>query len=550
MVLLFVFFFFFKQKTAYEMQRGLVGSEMCIRDSYFSMGCGKIEKPPLRKIDHELGILMNLQLERWEAREIEIIMKKFKTIRKEGAAVSLRKADFETVFPGIRHFPELVRESVFKVFDKDDSGDIDFKEFCYTLTPVVHGSGEEQMKFIGELFDVSKARMITERDFSLALHSIIMINQRIDCRGLKTEEQQWIDSRIKELFNKTTFIEYDCLCSELSHTLPLHKIIELFEVIPSPRTEFETVSEILHNSKEKKSTQCYIISYKWWLSWQYYVSHSPNPLTPENINCSAVPNFTFFDEDDTERIRGQSFSASIFRRNSGIEVGDISIFADEVDRPNEIDNTPIEGMSKGLLKEGLQFKRDYIWVPPEVWHKLQEWYGGGPEFPRSLLYNSAHKPYPELYPPLLYACKVDENGKTVNSKCIPIIFSNHSTMEEVKIKLQESFQSSKEKTRVWYRALADPKWKLVEDYKKTVGEMALAYGDKLLLEEEANGEWPRKTTTKEEPEFEINQNIDVYIDKTWVKGRIIMKTPKKLEIEINKRSSTIELPLNSPCTLR
>eukprot|EP00831_Metopus_contortus_P046350 TRINITY_DN37229_c0_g1_i1.p1 TRINITY_DN37229_c0_g1~~TRINITY_DN37229_c0_g1_i1.p1 ORF type:complete len:246 (+),score=68.89 TRINITY_DN37229_c0_g1_i1:8-745(+) len=27
------FFFFFKQKTAYEMQRGLVGSEMCIRDS-------------------------------------------------------------------------------------------------------------------------------------------------------------------------------------------------------------------------------------------------------------------------------------------------------------------------------------------------------------------------------------------------------------------------------------------------------------------------------------------------------------------------------------
>eukprot|EP00831_Metopus_contortus_P026869 TRINITY_DN22745_c0_g1_i3.p2 TRINITY_DN22745_c0_g1~~TRINITY_DN22745_c0_g1_i3.p2 ORF type:complete len:102 (+),score=18.21 TRINITY_DN22745_c0_g1_i3:41-346(+) len=28
------FFFFFKQKTAYEMQRGLVGSEMCIRDRH------------------------------------------------------------------------------------------------------------------------------------------------------------------------------------------------------------------------------------------------------------------------------------------------------------------------------------------------------------------------------------------------------------------------------------------------------------------------------------------------------------------------------------
>ena len=28
-----VVFFFFKQKTAYEIQYGLVGSEMCIRDS-------------------------------------------------------------------------------------------------------------------------------------------------------------------------------------------------------------------------------------------------------------------------------------------------------------------------------------------------------------------------------------------------------------------------------------------------------------------------------------------------------------------------------------
>eukprot|EP00658_Telonema_sp_P-2_P025101 TRINITY_DN2010_c0_g1_i6.p1 TRINITY_DN2010_c0_g1~~TRINITY_DN2010_c0_g1_i6.p1 ORF type:complete len:124 (+),score=34.96 TRINITY_DN2010_c0_g1_i6:38-409(+) len=28
------FFFFFKQKTAYEMLRSLVGSEMCIRDRY------------------------------------------------------------------------------------------------------------------------------------------------------------------------------------------------------------------------------------------------------------------------------------------------------------------------------------------------------------------------------------------------------------------------------------------------------------------------------------------------------------------------------------
>ncbi len=31
-LVVYIFFFFFKQKTAYEMERGLVGSEMCIRD--------------------------------------------------------------------------------------------------------------------------------------------------------------------------------------------------------------------------------------------------------------------------------------------------------------------------------------------------------------------------------------------------------------------------------------------------------------------------------------------------------------------------------------
>eukprot|EP00831_Metopus_contortus_P001674 TRINITY_DN10601_c0_g1_i2.p1 TRINITY_DN10601_c0_g1~~TRINITY_DN10601_c0_g1_i2.p1 ORF type:complete len:208 (+),score=58.51 TRINITY_DN10601_c0_g1_i2:127-750(+) len=43
-----MFFFFFKQKTAYEMQRGLVGSEMCIRDRYQRRVHGSIVKRTLK----------------------------------------------------------------------------------------------------------------------------------------------------------------------------------------------------------------------------------------------------------------------------------------------------------------------------------------------------------------------------------------------------------------------------------------------------------------------------------------------------------------------
>ena len=35
-MLCYILVFFFKQKTAYEMLRSLVGSEMCIRDRFFA----------------------------------------------------------------------------------------------------------------------------------------------------------------------------------------------------------------------------------------------------------------------------------------------------------------------------------------------------------------------------------------------------------------------------------------------------------------------------------------------------------------------------------
>ena len=45
MDLVFWFFFFFKQKTAYEMLRSLVGSEMCIRDSgHIHFGENKVQE--------------------------------------------------------------------------------------------------------------------------------------------------------------------------------------------------------------------------------------------------------------------------------------------------------------------------------------------------------------------------------------------------------------------------------------------------------------------------------------------------------------------------
>eukprot|EP00658_Telonema_sp_P-2_P039712 TRINITY_DN2837_c0_g1_i7.p1 TRINITY_DN2837_c0_g1~~TRINITY_DN2837_c0_g1_i7.p1 ORF type:complete len:421 (+),score=146.89 TRINITY_DN2837_c0_g1_i7:87-1349(+) len=59
------FFFFFKQKTAYEMLRSLVGSEMCIRDRYQrrvrGLHRGTMAAPPSYFVDHKKGEVNELR---------------------------------------------------------------------------------------------------------------------------------------------------------------------------------------------------------------------------------------------------------------------------------------------------------------------------------------------------------------------------------------------------------------------------------------------------------------------------------------------------------
>ena len=63
-MLLLMCFFFFKQKTAYEMLRSLVGSEMCIRDR---VGPAH-QLAEHRPVDRHIGALVGIEHEQRIAR--------------------------------------------------------------------------------------------------------------------------------------------------------------------------------------------------------------------------------------------------------------------------------------------------------------------------------------------------------------------------------------------------------------------------------------------------------------------------------------------------
>ena len=123
-------------------------------------------------------------------------------------------------------------------------------------------------------------------------------------------------------------------------------------------------------------------------------------------------------------------------------------------------------------------------------------------------------------------------------------------MEKVKAMIKAKFNKENVDCRLWYRyMLPTSKWEIILDLKKTVDEFKLGCGDKFLLEVRTNFGWPRDNIPKDEPQWEVGDKVDVFIEKTnsWKEGIIQdnLATNFKIKIEndnvipIEKNSSII-----------
>ena len=71
-------------------------------------------------------------------------------------------------------------------------------------------------------------------------------------------------------------------------------------------------------------------------------------------------------------------------------------------RPGPIDNSDLIGEFEGEIKLNLMQNHDFLLVPPNIWDKLYEWYGGGPIISRERYYeHKSGKFLYDLYPPIL-----------------------------------------------------------------------------------------------------------------------------------------------------
>jgi len=488
------------------------------------MGCGISSKPvsSTEPIDLQLNASINVQLDKWNSREITLVRSRFKKALKRPRQLTVDHTDFYLVFPKLYYLHEQVSLNAFHLFDQDASSDIDFKEFCYVLTTLVYGTIEEQKNFVFRLFDLDRNGDIMMEELKIALISFMMIKNKIEQKQITEDLIKDSAVKVEQILKHKKMLNEEGFIKTMEKFIPLSSVLEIFEVIPSPITEFKTIKSISIKARQDKSQKtCRIISYKWWGMWYDFIKLH-NKIESSPTQSFTQEDFWLFYTTDKKSI------ISVSKGNSNKN--------NKVEKPGEINNIELEGPIKGTLKDGLKFMRDYVTIPNEAWEYFHEWYGGGPEFERAIIEIPKGKHIVELYPPVLYITRT--NGEATADSYVPFTVSKTFKMEEVMKLAKEKFGKKNLECRLWYRyMLSNNKWELVKDLNATVEELRIGCSDKLILENKTINGWPMDRLAKNESQWKEGDKIDIYIDKEWKEGTIIKNIATNLQVKVEDNKS-------------
>ncbi|KAG2549741.1 hypothetical protein PVAP13_9KG261500 [Panicum virgatum] len=184
--------------------------------------------------------------------------------------------------------------------------------------------------------------------------------------------------------------------------------------------ERELVRALTREAEEnvKDGDLRYLVSKSWWMEWQRYVGF---------VSC---------DENGTDQL------------------------PQATNRPGQIDNSKlvsaetISGSEEPELRRTLIDGEDYILVPQQVWRRLLQWYKGGPEISRKVVFgNPTHKDYiVDVYPLCLKLIDGRDNSEQnirISRKAkiheLYLVVCSLMSVEKSEIIIWDYYQKSKSK---------------------------------------------------------------------------------------------------------
>eukprot|EP00945_MAST-04E_sp_MAST-4E-sp1_P001054 g1054.t1 len=428
--------------------------------------------------------------------------------------VGANEIDIDSIFsPPI---PTKLLNIVFFYVDKSNVGVVDAAEFVSTIARLFTGTLEYQLEFLFKMFDKDDDAMLSFNEIISLIRCMAEIEEEFDAQKLESGLRPETVSQFRRALTKAAFgrTKATMLASKkhslselislsVNHALQskqdrrmslqewkvwssqnselflfsqrsVQNAIEFARRRLSPVEEREMVKKALNAkqysaTKEREGQVWFIISKKWWQSWDRY--------TLEATNRKSM--YEFSSEE-------KGSAANLSFKN------DVSIGRD---RPGKIDQTDIleEGSDK-RLRTDISRQTHYAIISETIWKYLLSWYGGGPAIPRRVV-KDENRLELEMYPITIRVCRVGENHERL-THCIEMSISRFYTILMLKQIASSQLGLRPKEIRLWDCRHSDPKMVMLlpttkEVETRTVEQMGFIDGQEVLVEQrERSGRWP------------------------------------------------------------
>ncbi|XP_067931745.1 ubiquitin carboxyl-terminal hydrolase 32-like isoform X2 [Watersipora subatra] len=318
--------------------------------------------------------------------------------------------------------PRQLTGSLYKAFDENQDGHIDFKEMVCGLSACCKGPEVERHKFCFKVFDMDQDGYLSKAELIGAIEAsftVLQQNENAENQSLSSGSSTMADLLEMDAYTMAgeilathgnakegTLSQAEFLVWAVQSKVPQSFSELLFEVShvilgmkPATREDEGRVVKGWLSRELKRGYSLgqtwYLVASTWWRRWLNYVSE---------CQVTEVPDFS-----STLEYSSNSFD-SPDRRYSHQMNGDIQSHQPRPVRPGPIDNSHlvINSHSRlprwtnegGTLRAYIEYGKDYQLVPELLWSALHSWYQGDIQLPRPVIIHEedgSKTPEVELY---------------------------------------------------------------------------------------------------------------------------------------------------------
>eukprot|EP01029_Cantina_marsupialis_P026504 TRINITY_DN7151_c0_g2_i1.p1 TRINITY_DN7151_c0_g2~~TRINITY_DN7151_c0_g2_i1.p1 ORF type:complete len:1651 (-),score=581.40 TRINITY_DN7151_c0_g2_i1:343-5295(-) len=408
-------------------------------------------------------------------------------------------------------FPIQLSQSLFRAFDKDRDGKIDFNDFVGSVWTCCEGSVEAKDRFLFDMFDSNHSGSLNEKEVAVMLECVLTMSDdgtegAVDLGGrsrkgsslhgglntgsliyganngngasttnngkppLRRMISQGVIQRWKTVSEKEVLMLTEQAFAQLSLRLNHEWSFADFVTWASANTKVRTFNDLvkrmslLHFGVLPSGIEEERLLIKNLYTRPY---KADDPGAPGTTWCLI----------DCQWWRKWARYVEFYKRDGDRQASEASV----PDRPGKIDNSTL--ITNGSLSTELSYGHDYVIIPTIAFMCLMRWYGGGPTLRFAVVESRDGKRDLELYPPLIEVYR-SLNGKRVYVG--DMRFSKVNTWGEVRSHVVTYLRSQGVKgigsdtTRLWQHD-KDCSWEVAQE-DETLEERDVNAGHCVLLE--------------------------------------------------------------------